>query len=228
MALLVNDTYNGVADATAATAANTGATTVTGTGVIEYDTGNIMEGSSSLFMNAISNTRILRYDYASQAITRSSMYVYLNAAPAAASSPWQFRNAADTAVTAQMRFSTGGELQVRDGNTTQIGTTTGFAAATWHRVDWILNGTAGIQSVYIYKGTTIHSPKTRHAWASFSGALTETTTAAVQVGNVIAVAGGWTFSFDCLRVNDFKIPDPVAAFDLGRISSVSRRIIGIK
>jgi hypothetical protein len=230
MATLLNEGFNGQTNGTAASSSTIpNAGTISGTGVITHSTSNTLEGDNVLSWAAQANFRIIEYTLISRSNTFMSIYVYLNAAPAANSYFGYVRDGGNTVDAAQVGFTTAGELRIRDG-TTQVDITTGFAAATWHRVDWELLGSAN-QTLWIYKGATLHSTSTSDAWATLTGALTATTFGRIGVGSTIAVVGGWSASIDSLRADDATMPAPPIAMTVAsaiRVSAVWRRTLGLK
>lgn len=220
-ALITRERFSGQTHGTVpttSTVANLDATQGTGVLTQHITSPNVIGGGTALGCLAETASKYLVWQKASRAFTGVTFIGLLTAVPGATSFIAELR-ATSTSVAAQLKLDTSGGLQPRNA-TTAVGSALQLPIGQPFRVDWTCAVSGTTQTLRLYTGRKIDSTSTGDAEQSTSGTYTSGNMDYVRIGNIAAVAGGVSFLWTELSVDDAAIPSPT--FILPRYVAANR------
>jgi len=208
-ALITREVFGGQTHGTVpttSTIANLDAVQGSGTLLQHVTSPNVIGGGTALAALAETASKYCVWQKASRAFTGITFIGLMTDLPGATAFVFELR-ATSTSVAAQLKLDTAGGLQPRNG-TTAVGSTLQLPLGQRFRIDWSCAVSGTTQTLRLYTGNKIDSTDTNDAEASTSGTYTSGNMDYVRVGNIAAVAGGVSFLWTEMSVDDAVIPAP--------------------
>lgn len=189
----VYDDFNGngqsiTDNSTSANDVNTDCDTYSGTGgTIVFSSSAAYSGAYGLKLNSNNNYRMLEYPITDNGVVWVVFYTKLTNLPSANIYPVAFYGNNNTTYMGDVRFTTNGEIVIRDGaytatSCTGVGVYAMDSATTWYRVAIMLDAANGDASAKIYIGDSSTA-----AWSDSDTSVTtggQTAIDQIRIGNV--------------------------------------------
>lgn len=205
MATLFEVLYRTQSNGTAATTGNTGLDTVSGTNTYSEDIAGLGTGVKTM-TTATQGT--LRKNLTARNNIRARWFVELPGAPASNASHTDLRSA--STVRAQVRVDTNRAFRLINALTATGSASSVIPVDTPVRLEWVVNGTAGTQTLYIFIGSNAHGNTPDE---TLSGTYTDATFDNASVAQSTNVAG---FT---LHSAEWKATDTLSTMIGGTVSS---------